>query len=511
MKKARTFRNLLAMLLAIVMVFSLCACDTTPDVTNPSGSTGSTGSTENTGSTDPVVPDNELTGTVKLGYTADWDDYYKALVAAFNEKYPNVTVEMQVIQGSMYGQYEKMAALAAGNNLPDVCVGSEHFGDMMMRGWLYPLNNLIEEDPDSDSIIEQALENFSYNGTVFGLPMQMQFNSIGVNLDLLEQLNMDAPDYDWTIDEFVYMAKKATTQEYSGINYIYNSTNPTWGLDNKLMSSMIPDGYHQYGYSFENHNVDMTINNAWVASNKLLQELSSVYGLVSDDLKYTGGTVSDYEKKFGEGADALLSGKVLFGNHSTWEYGMYMKTNFKFDFYPMPTDSDIEQRIQTHFDFAYMTSNVTEENRDAAYALLKWITYGEGCLTRIEQNMKAFEEDPISTKIYIPASADPEVIAAFDATTWADGIKYMYHKVIEEPECIMVSDCDKIIPNYWSDIVQFREQAMEKVQNGTDPASLINDFQNKVSSAMADSWDYFETTMKKNLDKFYENHPWEKK
>lgn len=508
MKNANTFRRVMAMLLVLLMSLSLCACGENVNPTD--GTTAPTsGGTETTAPDASISADESVTGTVTLGYTADWDDYYRAMVDAFCKKYPNVEVVIQTIPGTMYGQYETMASLAAANNLPDVCVGSEHFGEMMMNGWLYPLNNLIEEDPDSDAIIDQALENFSYGGYVYGLPMQMQFNSVGVNLDLCEYLNMDAPEYDWTIDDFVYMAKKATTQETSGINYIYNSGNPTWGLDNKLMSSMIPGGYHQYGYSFETHTIDLTVNDAWVESNKLLQELSSVYGLVSDDLKYTGSGTSDYEKKFGEGADALLSGKVLFGNHSTWEYSLYLKTDFAFDFYPMPTDSDIEQRIQTHFDFAYMTTKVTEENRKAAYELLKFITYGEGCLIRIEQNMKDLEETPTSYKVYIPASADPDVVAAFDATPLADGIKYMYHQVIENPECILVSDCDKLIPNYWNDIVQFRDTATEQVQDGTDPAALVTDFQNKASYAMSESWKYFESRMAKNITSFFETHPWE--
>ena len=508
MKNAVMFRKIMAMLLVLLMAIGMCACGDGEDPTTPSTDIGGN---ETEGSGGDVSADESLTGTVTLGYTSDWDEYYKALIAAFNKKYPNVEVKTQIVHTSMYNQYEQMAALAAADKLPDICIGSEHFGDMMMNGWLYPLNNLIEEDPDSDSIITQALENFSYNDMVYGLPMQMQFNTVGVNLDLCEYLNMDAPEYDWTIDEFVYMAKKATTQETSGINYVYNSANPTWGLDNKLMSSMIPDGYHQYGYSFDAHTVDLTINDSWVASSKLLQELSGVYGLISDDLKYTGTGISDYEKKFGEGADALLSGKVLFGNHSTWEYSLYLKTNFDFDFYPMPTDSDIDQRIQTHFDFAYMTTKVTEANRDAAYELLKFITYGEGCLIRIEQNMKALADDPTTFKIYIPASADPKVAAAFDATPLKDGIKYMYHQVIENPDCIMVSDCDKMIVNYWNDIVQFRETATEQVKDGTDPAALITDFQSKVSFAMSESWKYFSNKMEKNINKFYETHPWEVK
>lgn len=90
------------------------------------------------------------------------------------------------------------------------------------------------------------------------LPWRMQFDAVVVNFDLINELNMDEPEYDWTISTFVDMAKKATTTKYSGINYIYNANQPTWGFDNKLMGAMYPDGYQQYGYGFDTHSVDLT-------------------------------------------------------------------------------------------------------------------------------------------------------------------------------------------------------------------------------------------------------------
>ena len=491
MKLSGLFKKASALVLAGVMCFGLFACG--GDGNTPSGDTPDTGKIK-----------------VTVGYTLDYEEVYTKMIEAFEKEHPDIDVVGRVVSSSMYGQYEDMTALAAANNLPDICVGSEHFGEILMNGWAYPLDNLIAEDPDADSIMKQALINFSYGGYCYGLPMQIQFNSLCINLDLLEMLNEDAPDYDWTIEDFVALCNKSTTDQYSAINYIYNSANPTWGLDNKLMGSYIPDGYHQYGYSFETHNIDLTVNNAWVDSNKLLKSLLSVPGLVSDELKKTTTNgISDYEKKFGEGADALLSGKVLFGNHSTWEYSLYNKGTFEFDVYPMPTDSDFDQRIQTHFDFAYMTTKVTQENRKAAYEFLKFITYGDGCLIRIEENMKLLKEMPTAFKIYIPASQDPDVMAAFEATDIVPGIKYMYNKIIEDPGCILVADGDKLIPSFWNDIVQFRDSATQAVINGTDPAALVNDFQNSASFAVGERWTFFEAAMNKNITKFFQDHPWE--
>ena len=499
----KTFRKVFCLTLALVMALSLCGCLQRTD--DPAGN-----NTAATGSGNGVV-DSTLSGTITVGYTADFADLYALLIAGFKEMYPGVTVIPQEIPGTMLGQINQMLALAGSGKMPDVCVGSEHFGTILQEGWAYPLDNLIAEDPDKDYIMDQALMNFTYGDHVYALPYQIQFHSIAVNLDLLEELNMDAPEYDWTVSEFVEMAKKATTTTTSGINYIYNAAHPTWGLDNKLVSAMVPEGYHQYGYSFEDHTLDLHAGDAWVKANQLIQELKSVYALVSDDLKYTGGEVSEYERRFGEGADALLSGRVLFGNHSSWETRVLENASYDYDFYPVPTGDGLPEKIQTHFDFAYMTTKVTEENRDAAYAFLKFITYSkEGNMIKLAERKAAYEEDPKTWDSFVPASCYPEVMEEFeDNFPVTDGIKYMYKTIIERPETIHVADCDKLIPNYWNDIVQFRDAATEQVKAGQDPSSLVNDFQNKTAAAMEATWSYFSMCMETNVEQFYSTHPWE--
>ena len=501
MRKTWLHRGI-AVMLAAVMLMAGTGCS-------------GTGKTENE-EKEPAQENHEdgaqggLTGTITVGYTSEQEEMYQKLIAKFNEMYPDVEVIPQSIPGTMYGQITKMTALAAADNLPDICIGSEQFGYIMQQGWAYPIENLLNEDEDCEYVLQSGLERFSYNGHIFALPYRVHFNTIAVNEDLLNTLNMDKPDYDWTLDEFISMAKKATTNEYSGINYVYNGTNPTWGLDNKLMGALLPDGYEQFGYSFDTHNIDLTVNNAWVESNNILNELSSVPGLISDNLKASSsGSMNDYEKKFGKDADALVSGKVLFGNHSTWEYATFAKSNFKFDFYPVPTAEGIPQRIQMHVDFCYMTTKVTEENRQAAWEFLKFISFRkEGCLIRLEdmQNVSGTK----NLEVYVPASADPEVLAAFDESVYVDGIKYMYHQVVEHPEQTLVADCDKVVPNFWSDITQYRDTAVTSVQEGTDPSALVTDLQTKASEAIANSWQYFCTSMDKNLETFYASHPWEK-
>jgi len=455
---------------------------------------------------------SDMKATITVGYTADYKSEFTQIIAAFNEKYPDIEVIPQEIAGTGKGQITKMNALAATGKLPDVCTGSEELGYIVQQGWAYPLDNLLENDPDRDYVLEMGLDNFTYGDHIYALPHKLQFATLVVNTDLLEQLNMDIPEYDWTLEEMISLAKKATTAQYSGINYIYNAKNPTWGFDTKLMSGLLPEGYGMFGYDFENRTIDITANDAWVKSNNILKDLFSTPGLIADELRKTSNNgISEYEKKFGSDSDALVAGKVLIGNSSTWEYNGYAEVGFNYDFYPFPTTETLDSTIQTHVDFAYMTTNCTEDNYQAAYEFLKFFTYSkEGALIQLNEAVKKYNENMGGFQIFIPASEDPEVLEAFDKTPYAEGIKYMLRTVVENPECAHIADTDKLVPNFWNDVQQYKETATENVQNGADPTALVADLQNKMSAAVDSTWAFFESSLEKNMKEFYETHPYEK-
>ena len=128
---------------------------------------------------------------------------------------------------------------------------------------------------------------------------------------------------------------------------------------------MMEAPYQMYGYNMDTHQFDFT-SGAWTKAQDYIKELRSVPGLVSDELKEwdkrNQGIADAYDNKFGGSADAFISGKVLFGNHNTWETHWISKgVNFEWDVYPVPTADGVTPRIQTHIDYVMMTTAVTEE------------------------------------------------------------------------------------------------------------------------------------------------------
>lgn len=450
--------------------------------------------------------------TISVLVASNFEAQMRPVIEAFDEAHSDIKVDIQVSAKEAADMPAEMSKLAAGGNLPDVSFGVENFAYILSQGLVYPLDNLYEADPDKENALQAGINNYTYDGHLYALPFRIQFNGMLVNMDFFETKNLDTPDYDWTIEEFMSLAKAATDSQYSGINVV-NASDDTHDLQTKLMGGMLEAPQQMYGYNMETHEFNFT-NGAWTKAQDYITELRSVPGLISDELKEWSkrnqGIADAYDNKFGGSADALVAGKVLFGNHNTWETRwMSKKFNFEWDIYPVPHAEGVSERIQTHVDYVFMTSAVTEEKAQAAYELVKYLSYSEeACLAR----MKWVEENQETASFYTPASADPEVLQAYyDSESIPEGMKYMLKTITDDPSKIFIADTNKLIPNFWNDVNDYLEQTNEQIKNGGDAHALAQDLQNKVNAAALDTWTNFEAKMKKHLEDFYASHPYEKK
>jgi len=494
MKKRMT--KVVSLFLAIVMLAGILTACGSDDGGNESASAGSKGGS----------------GSVSVLIPSDFEGQMNVVFEEFKKVHPEIEVELIISSGDGGATPTELSKLAAGNNMPDVAMGVENFAYILSQGLAYPLDNLYEADADNANALQAGINNYTYNGHLYALPYRIQFNGILVNTDLFDTKNLDAPDYDWTIEEFMSLAKAATDSQYSGIN-IVEASDTTHALQTKLMGGMMDAPYQMYGYNMDTHEFDFT-SGAWTKAQDYIKELRAVPGLISDELKEAdkrnNGIADAYDNKFGGSADALASGKVLFGNHNSWEtYWMADKFNFAWDLYPVPHAENVSERIQTHIDYVFMTSAVTEENAQAAYEVAKFLSYSEeGCLAR----MKYVAENQETEPMYTPASSDPEVLAAYEASEdIPEGMKYMLNTISADPEKIFIADANKLIPNFWNDVDEYLSQTEEQIKNGSDAHALAQDLQNKVNAAATSTWETFETKVNTHLEEFYESHPYESK
>ncbi len=125
-----------------------------------------------------------------------WDkiqeDGMKSLVEKFNEKNPNIEVEVQVTPWDEY--WTKMEAAATGGELPDVFwMHTNEFLKYASNDMLMDLSNLEGTDGYKD-YPESLVSLASYKGAVYGVPKDFDTIALVYNKEIFDEANVPYPD-----------------------------------------------------------------------------------------------------------------------------------------------------------------------------------------------------------------------------------------------------------------------------------------------------------------------------
>ena len=255
--------------LALVLAMALCACGTPPS-TAPASTAPVSGTGQTSAEAHP-----EISGTVTFAVRDNVLEQTQMLLREFRAIYPNIQVELQEFSSSD-DLYTYLTTQSTAQNMPDVVLGWDNLSAFALQNWLYPLNEFLDADDEAQYISQELLEGFTYEGKVYAVPAYLLFSSVVVNLDLMDELNLEAPGYDWTIEEFMDLARAATTTTTSGINHLES-------LDQYLMMQLETAGA-QWGYDPETRTFDLT-SGAFVQAEQYVDDLRKVPQLVADDMR----------------------------------------------------------------------------------------------------------------------------------------------------------------------------------------------------------------------------------
>ena len=159
-------KKLLAMLLALVMVFALAI---------------------------PVASAEEQT-VLKMWCIATESDAnrpaYEAAVAAFEEAHPDIKIEWEAFENQSYKTKIK-AAMSDPDSLPDIFFtwAGAFLGDFVEAGNVYCLDDAYQAF--SDQLPEVMMQNASYGGGHYGVPLTMNIVTLFANMDLLAEAGWD--------------------------------------------------------------------------------------------------------------------------------------------------------------------------------------------------------------------------------------------------------------------------------------------------------------------------------
>ncbi|QLD12382.1 ABC transporter substrate-binding protein [Microbacterium oleivorans] len=166
-------------------------------------------------------PDEKVTLTYAFWGNDDRAQRYDQLIAAFNEEYPNITVNVSFTDFPSY--WEKRQTEAAGGGLPDVF----QFSDSYLRQYGESGNLLdlaqVSDQIDMSTFDEGLLGTGALDGTQYSLPTGYSLWANFVNDDLVAQAGVAAPESGTDVAEFddwmAEVTEKTGGAVYGGTDY----------------------------------------------------------------------------------------------------------------------------------------------------------------------------------------------------------------------------------------------------------------------------------------------------
>jgi multiple sugar transport system substrate-binding protein len=173
--------------------------------------------------------------TIRLGERAMQEEQaFDNRLPPFQQKFPNITVQREVITGDMIAVLKTMSA---SDTLPDnvhAYTGGQQYHDFALRGSFLNIEPHIARDKlDLRQWFPEMIEIMKIDGKLFGLPFKGQVLASGFyyNVSLFEQRGIAPPNANWTTDDLLKAAQQLTVRQGSETTQWGYAIN-TWGGEN---------------------------------------------------------------------------------------------------------------------------------------------------------------------------------------------------------------------------------------------------------------------------------------
>lgn len=280
-----------------------------------------------------------------------WDEY----IAKFNEKYPDIKVEVQTIT-DYAGQMKTR-------------MNSKEYGDVLMiPGDISPKDyeNFFEPLGDTEELSEKylGLNDRSYEGVQYGIPSQMNATGLVVNKKVFEDAGIT--EFPKTTEDFIAALKKIKEND-SSIVPLYTNYAAGWTLSNWDFTRTGVSG----DADFTN---EMTSDTSPFDEGDTMYTIyNTLYTVAKEGLIESDPTTSDWEQSKVD----LANGKVAVMVLGSWAVPQVQEANednadnITFEAFPV-TASDGKQYMPIGGDYNYGI-NVNSKHKKAARKFIDWM------------------------------------------------------------------------------------------------------------------------------------------
>jgi multiple sugar transport system substrate-binding protein len=150
------------------------------------------------------------------------------IIDAFMEKYPQITITPQIVEGNAT---QEIQIQFAGGASPDILMAWElDYSGLATRGVYHDLNEFIQNDPDFAEVVEndhipELVGMFNWEGAQYVLPEQFAGVALYYNTAHFEEAGIEPPPADWTDaswnwDRLLETAQALTVEEENRYGFV---------------------------------------------------------------------------------------------------------------------------------------------------------------------------------------------------------------------------------------------------------------------------------------------------
>jgi multiple sugar transport system substrate-binding protein len=388
------------MLIGFLLIVVIGCNNTTTENTQSTNTTQTTASSttnstqsSTTNTTAPITPtywDQNANGIpdwteeeITLTYStwqhtsADIVTIESLMINAFMEKYPNITVEIQLMGNSSEEWDANFIAASESGTLPDVFL-INRIASFLPYNILADITEMYEFDPDTQYMFESVKDLGIYKDKRYAIPTFIYPSLWIVNLDILDAAGVLPPSYDWTYQQMEAIAQATTNENYHiigqyGATFYSRELPKVLKLEAATNLAELEAAKKWQSYSFDGSGFNFDDPVFLSAMNRLSDGINAGYIIPS-----LGPDVLE-EWYLDPGYQPTYNGKVAIWKEPSWSVKNHFdQMLFNWDIYPGPNGV-----TGGNTDIAGIAS--TSEHKQAAYQLLKWMSFSEeGLLKRYE-------------------------------------------------------------------------------------------------------------------------------
>lgn len=154
------------------------------------------------------------------------------LVERFNAMQGEVEVEILDLTVAGVSWPERLTVLFAAGTAPDVMrMEYQRSYPFILQNLLMPLDDFVAHDPalNPADFFLPSIAAHTVNGVLFGIPQEAQPFTVFINESQIDQSGIPLPTFDWTMDEYMEIARRTRRVDANGVVRHYG-----WHLERSI-------------------------------------------------------------------------------------------------------------------------------------------------------------------------------------------------------------------------------------------------------------------------------------